>query len=135
MYQMNEGALLIPQQWRDESLHVFVLPGDTVNLVVNRSPFEFGLAPETVYQQTLSQFAAHLKGYQELVSWEVQLDGQAAPAIEYTWRSTEGPMHQVVVMQVRGTLLLTFTITAAGTLQDEQKQALLDVIATFKAVR
>lgn len=32
-----------------------------------------------------------------------------------------------------GALLLTFTITAAGTLQDEQKQALLDVIATFKA--
>ena len=63
----------------------------------------------------------------------MQLDGQAAPAIEYTWRATEGPMHQVVVMQGRGALLLTFTITAAGTLQDEQKQALLDVIATFKA--
>jgi hypothetical protein len=42
-------------------------------------------------------------------------------------------MHQVVVMQVRGELLLTFTVTAAGELQDEQKAALLAVIETFKA--
>lgn len=27
MYQMNEGTLAIPADWRDESLHVFVLPG------------------------------------------------------------------------------------------------------------
>ncbi|MBQ4765503.1 DUF1795 domain-containing protein, partial [Pectobacterium versatile] len=29
MYQMNEGTLTIPAQWRDESLHVFVLPDET----------------------------------------------------------------------------------------------------------
>ncbi|MFP1744283.1 DUF1795 domain-containing protein [Lonsdalea quercina] len=133
MYQMNEGTLAIPADWRDESLHVFVLPGDTANLVVNRTPIEFGLTPETVYQQTLEQFAAHLKNYEERAAWELTLDGEPARALEYTWRSTEGPMHQVVVMQVHGQLLLTFTVTAAGELREEQKTALLAVVESFKS--
>ncbi|MEE3653108.1 MULTISPECIES: DUF1795 domain-containing protein [unclassified Brenneria] len=133
MYQMNEGTLAIPNDWRDESLHVFVLPGDTANLVVNRTPIEFGLTSETIYQQTLEQFSAHLKEYEERTAWELMLDGQPARGLEYTWRSPEGVMHQLVVMQVRGELLLTFTITAAGQLQEEQKTALLAVIETFKA--
>ena len=81
MYQMNEGSLAIPTGWRDESLHVFVMPGDTANLVVNRTPVEFGLSPETVYQQTLEQFSAHLKGYKERASWELTLDQQPAREI------------------------------------------------------
>lgn len=133
MYQMNEGSLAVPAGWRDESLHVFVMPGDTANLVVNRTPVAFGLSPDTVYQQTLEQFSAHLKGYKERASWELILDQQPAHGLEYSWRSPEGPMHQVVIMQVRGEMLLTFTITAAGELSNEQRDALLAIIETFKA--
>ncbi|AFI88280.1 DUF1795 domain-containing protein [Pectobacterium parmentieri] len=131
MYQMNEGTLAIPAPWRDESLHVFVLPDETTNLVVNRTPTEPGQAPETVYETTLAQFAAHLKGYKEIQSWALILAGEPAPALEYTWQSPEGQMHQVVVMQVRGSLLLTFTITAADVLSDARKAELLAVIETF----
>lgn len=133
MYQMNEGTLAIPAQWRDESLHVFVLPDETTNLVVSRTPAEPGLSPDVVYQKTLEQFSTHLAGYKEVQAWALTLAGAPAPALEYTWQSPEGRMHQVVVMQVRGTLLLTFTITAADTLSDERKKALLAVIETFKA--
>ncbi|AIA73053.1 conserved hypothetical protein [Pectobacterium atrosepticum SCRI1043] len=133
MYQMNEGTLVVPAQWRDESLHVFVLPDETTNLVVNRTPTEPGQTPESVYQKTLEQFSAHLNGYKEVQAWELTLAGAPAQALEYTWRSPEGLMHQVVVMQVRGSLLLTFTITAADALSDAHKAELLAVIATFNA--
>ncbi|BES83355.1 hypothetical protein PEC302107_41070 [Pectobacterium araliae] len=133
MYQMNEGTLAIPAQWRDESLHVFVLPDETTNLVVNRTPTEPGQAAETVYEKTLEQFSTHLTGYNEVLSWELTLAGVPAPALEYTWQSPEGKMHQVVVMQVRGNLLLTFTITAAEVLSDARKAELLAVIETFNA--
>ncbi|MFC3393445.1 DUF1795 domain-containing protein [Brenneria rubrifaciens] len=133
MYQMNEGTLAIPAQWRDESLHVFVLPDETTNLVVNRTPVEPGQTPEAIYQKTLEQFSAHLKGYKEMQAWELTLAGASAQALEYTWQSPEGQMHQVVVMQVRGTLLLTFTITAADVLNDARKTELLAVIETFRA--
>ncbi|MBN3082420.1 DUF1795 domain-containing protein [Pectobacterium polaris] len=133
MYQMNEGTLAIPAQWRDESLHVFVLPDETTNLVVNRTPTEPGQTPDGVYQKTLEQFSTHLNGYKEMQSWELTLSGAPAPALEYTWQSPEGQMHQVVVMQVRGNLLLTFTITAADVLSDDRKKSLLAVIETFNA--
>ncbi|KHN49619.1 DUF1795 domain-containing protein [Pectobacterium fontis] len=133
MYQMNEGTLAIPAQWRDESLHVFVLPDETTNLVVNRTPTEPGQTPETVYEKTLEQFSTHLTGYKEIQAWELTLAGMPAPALEYTWQSPEGTMHQVVVMQVRGNLLLTFTITAADVLSDARKTELLAVIETFNA--
>ncbi|WP_406640712.1 DUF1795 domain-containing protein [Pectobacterium brasiliense] len=133
MYQMNEGTLAIPAQWRDESLHVFVLPDETTNLVVNRTPTEPGQTPDGVYQKTLEQFSTHLNGYKEVQSWELTLSGAPAPVLEYTWQSPEGQMHQVVVMQVRGNLLLTFTITAADVLSDDRKKALLAVIETFNA--
>lgn len=133
MYQMNEGTLTIPAQWRDESLHVFVLPDETTNLVVNRTPTESGQTPESVYKKTLEQFSTHLNGYKEVLAWELTLAGAPAPALEYTWQSPEGQMHQVVVMQVRGNLLLTFTITAADVLSDDRKKALLAVIETFNA--
>ncbi|APS30488.1 DUF1795 domain-containing protein [Pectobacterium brasiliense] len=133
MYQMNEGTLAIPAQWRDESLHVFVLPDETTNLVVNRTPTEPGQTPDVVYQKTLEQFSTHLNGYKEVQSWELTLSDAPALALEYTWQSPEGQMHQVVVMQVRGDLLLTFTITAADVLSDDRKKALLAVIETFNA--
>lgn len=134
MYQMNEGTLNIPAKWRDESLHVFVLPDDTTNLVVNRTLVENGKTDDTVYQDTLAQLSTQLKGYEERLAWTLTLDGQAAQGVEYIWQSPEGQMHQVVVMQVRGNLLLTFTITAADVLSDEHKASLLAVIETFKAV-
>ncbi|PWD64445.1 DUF1795 domain-containing protein [Pectobacterium parmentieri] len=133
MYQMNEGTLNIPAQWRDESLHVFVLPDGTTNLVVNRTPVEGGKAAEAAYQNTLTQLSTQLKGYEERQAWTLTLDEQPAQGVEYTWQSPEGLMHQVVVMQVRGNLLLTFTITAAEALNDEHKASLLAVIETFKA--
>lgn len=133
MYQMNEGSLNIPAQWRDESLHVFVLPDDTTNLVVNRTPVEGGKTADVAYQDTLAQLSAQLKGYEERQAWTLTLDGQTAQGVEYTWQSPEGQMHQVVVMQMRGNLLLTFTITAADVLSDERKKALLAVIETFNA--
>lgn len=131
MYQMNEGTLNIPAQWRDESLHVFVLPDETTNLVVNRTPIEGSKTADEAYQDTLTQLSAQLKGYEERLAWTLTLDEQNAQAVEYTWQSPEGQMHQVVVMQVRGSLLLTFTITAADVLSDARKAELLAVIETF----
>lgn len=132
MYRMNEGTLAIPAQWRDESLNVFALPDNAANLVINRTPTEPDQTPEQVYQNTLEQFSAHLKDYQEVQVWQLMLAGASAQALEYTWRSPEGKMHQVVVMQVRDSQLLTFTITAADVLSEARKTELLAVIESFR---
>ncbi|PHM36214.1 DUF1795 domain-containing protein [Xenorhabdus innexi] len=132
-YQMNEGTLNIPANWRDESMHVFVLPDDSgVNLVINRTPVPMGTDAETFYAQTLTQFATHLPGYQEHQRLEMELSGEPAWRLDYLWQSPEGEMHQTVVLQIRGSQLLAFNLTSPQPFNEGQRNALLDVITSFQ---
>ncbi|MDO4431158.1 MAG: DcrB-related protein [Lonepinella koalarum] len=69
------------------------------------------------------------------MSWEdiVLLDKKPAYLLEYQWQTPEGVMYQCTVMQIRNRLLLTFTYTANNPFTPKQRQALLDIIYTYKA--
>ncbi|KMW72645.1 hypothetical protein TI10_14615 [Photorhabdus luminescens subsp. luminescens] len=133
-YQMNEGTLAIPDNWRDESMNVFVLPDDSgINLVVSRTPVPAGMDNNAYYEQTLEQFCTHLPGYQEHQRSEITLSRQPARRLDYQWKSPEGDMYQTVVLQIRGTLLLTFNLTSPAPFEENQRDALLAVINSFQA--
>ncbi|TDB45474.1 DUF1795 domain-containing protein [Photorhabdus luminescens] len=133
-YQMNEGTLAIPDNWRDESMNVFVLPDDSgINLVVSRTPVPSGMDNNAYYEQTLEQFCTHLPGYQEHQRSEITLSQQPARRLDYQWKSPEGDMYQTVVLQIRGTLLLTFNLTSPAPFEENQRDALLAVINSFQA--
>ncbi|WP_036771867.1 DUF1795 domain-containing protein [Photorhabdus australis] len=135
VYQMNEGTLAIPDNWRDESMHVFVLPDDSgINLVVNRTPVPAGMDNYAYYEQTLEQFRTHLPGYQEHQRSEITLSQQPARRLDYQWKSPEGDMYQTVVLQIRGTQLLAFNLTSPTPFEAGQRDALLEVIHSFQAV-
>ncbi|MCT8344576.1 MULTISPECIES: DUF1795 domain-containing protein [Photorhabdus] len=133
-YQMNEGTLAIPGNWRDESMNVFVLPDDSgINLVVSRTPVPAGMDNNAYYEQTLEQFCTHLPGYQEHQRSEITLSQQPARRLDYQWKSPEGDMYQTVVLQIRGTLLLTFNLTSPAPFEERQRDTLLAVINSFQA--
>ncbi|MBD2814970.1 DUF1795 domain-containing protein [Xenorhabdus sp. Flor] len=134
-YQMNEGTLNIPAGWRDESMHVFVLPDDSgVNLVINRTPVPQGTDMVAYYEQTLTQFTTHLPGYQEHQRLQIELSGEPAWRLDYHWQSPEGEMHQTVVLQIRGCQLLAFNLTSPQPFDEGQRNALLAVVTSFQAV-
>lgn len=133
-YQMNEGKMTLPANWRDDSMHVFALPDDSgVNLVIHRSPLPEGIDSETYYAETVTQFQTSLPGFNELGQGSIPLAGSPAQTLEYCWKSPEGVMHQYVVMQVRHTQLLTFTVTAPGKLGNSQRDYFKDIIQSFTA--
>ncbi|OTA19090.1 hypothetical protein Xbed_02646 [Xenorhabdus beddingii] len=133
-YQMNEGTLTIPANWRDESMQVFVLPDDSgVNLVINRTPVPMGTDPAAYYERTLTQFATHLPGYQEHQRLQIELSGEPAWRLDYQWLSPEGEMHQSVVLQIRGSQLLAFNLTSPQPFNAGQRDALLAVVTSFQA--
>ncbi|MBD1229504.1 DUF1795 domain-containing protein [Xenorhabdus griffiniae] len=134
LYQMNEGTLTLPAGWRDESMHVFVLPDDSgVNLVINRTPVPAGADRQAYYEQTLAQFVTHLPGYQEHQRQQIDLSGDTAWRLDYQWQSPEGEMHQTVVLQIRGSQLLAFNLTSPQPFEEGQRTALLAVITSFQA--
>ncbi|MDE9432316.1 DUF1795 domain-containing protein [Xenorhabdus bovienii] len=133
-YQMNEGTLAIPANWRDESMHVFVLPDDSgVNLVINRTPVPMGSDHTAYYAQTLTQFETHLPGYKKHQKLEIALSEAPAWRLDYQWQSPEGEMHQTVVLQIRGNLLLAFNLTSPQPFEEGQRNALLAVVSSFQA--
>ena len=134
IYHMNEGKITLPDNWRDDSMHVFALPDDSgVNLVINRTPVPAGLDHDSYYAETLAQFEASLPGFTEIARTMIAVDGMPAQTLEYRWKSPEGEMHQYVVMQIRQTLLLTFTVTSPGTLATSQRDYFRQIIQSFTA--
>ncbi|MBE8596496.1 DUF1795 domain-containing protein [Xenorhabdus sp. BG5] len=133
-YQINEGTLAIPDNWRDESMNVFVLPDNSgINLVINRTHVPMGSDHSTYYAQTLTQFKTHLPGYKEHQRLEIELGGDPAWRLDYQWQSPEGEMHQTVVLQIQGNLLLAFNLTSPQPFDEGQRNALLAVVSSFQA--
>ncbi|WP_338803974.1 DcrB-related protein [Xenorhabdus griffiniae] len=58
-------------------------------------------------------------------------------AIPDNWRdesiSPEGEMHQTVVLQIQGNLLLAFNLTSPQPFDEGQRNALLAVVSSFQA--
>lgn len=132
-YLFNEGRLDIPERWQDESLNVLTFPDKTGgNLVINRTPLPTGVTPEAYYEQVIAQFRTHLQDYFERQYQVITLSGEPAHWLDYQWRSPEGTMHQLSLLQIRGDSLLTFTYTHAAELTAQQKEMLLDVLLSFK---
>lgn len=134
MYEINEGMLDVPAGWRDDSVNVFVCPDNSgINLTVTRTPIGSGMAAEDVYEDTAKEFPAGLPGYQETASRAMEVDGLPAFLLEYHWKSPEGPMHQMVVLLLKNTDLLSFTITSPHPMSKKQTEALLPVLTSFRS--
>lgn len=132
-YRLNEGTIDIPENWQDQSMNVFVLPDDSgINLVINRSKLPYGIDEEEYYSQLIHQFRTTLKNYQEIVCQSITLSNNPAKLLEYQWLTPEGKMYQLTVMQIYHNQLLTFTYTASEPFTASRRQALLDIIYTFK---
>ncbi|WP_373817787.1 DUF1795 domain-containing protein [Glaesserella sp.] len=133
-YHFNEGTITLPVSWQDQSMNVFVLPDDSgINLVINRVAVPVGMGEEEYYHQVIHQFQDNLKHYREISQEVVQLDNKPAHLLEYQWQTPEGIMYQCTLLQIRGHLLLTFTYTANTPFTKKQRQAMLNIIYTFKS--
>lgn len=133
-YTINEGTIQLPPTWQDQSMNMFVIPDDSgINLVINRVPVPTGMSEEEYYEQIIHQFQHNLKNYREISQEIIQLDEKSAHLLEYQWQTPEGLMYQCTVLQIRNNLLLTFTYTATRPFTQNQRQALLEVIYSYKA--
>ncbi|MGC7561041.1 DUF1795 domain-containing protein [Pasteurella sp. PK-2025] len=133
-YQFNEGTISLPTTWQDQSMNVFILPDESgINLVINRVAVPTGMEEDEYYEQVFHQFEHNLKKYRQISKEVVELDEHPAHLLEYQWQTPEGVMYQCTVLQIRQGILLTFTYTANKAFTPKQRQAMLEVIYSFKA--
>lgn len=132
-YKMNEGDLSIPENWKDETLHIFKAPdAEGYNLVVNRDRVPRGMTKEEYLEEQLAAIRDNLGDYRENSLKHVEAGGEECPLLDYNWSSPEGRMHQLNMMWVRPPVMLSFTFSSMRKFTKNQKKELTGILRSFE---
>ncbi|MEW6342936.1 MAG: DcrB-related protein [Pseudomonadota bacterium] len=105
---MNDAAIELPANFKDNTMHVFTTgePGsDSFTLVVSRSPMERGDTVDTFATRLVSEMRKTLPRFKLNGLHAREVDGEAAREIDYEWVSDGTLLHQrqtVVISPMRG---------------------------------
>jgi len=135
-YTFNEGNLVVPDDWRDESMNIFKAPVDAgYNLVMSRERIPRSIDPGMHLEAQRKVIEENLMGFHEHERRSLALDGQTCVWLDYSWQSPEGPMHQINVMRVVGDTLLSFTFTSARRITAAQRDLFRTILESYSEPR
>ncbi len=116
-FRFHEGDIQVPDQWKDQSINSFVVPGakgaGTASFVISRDADSTARDVQSYTDQQMVEAAKVLKGYKLIGRQTLTVGGQPAIEITYTWTTPEKvtvQQRQVCVRQ--GNLFLIITMTA-----------------------
>ncbi len=135
MFFINEGALQIPDAWKDESINVLSTAqgnGTGLSFTISRDTLPWGMSFDSFAKKEIDAIAANLKEYQQIELVPMQVDGREAMLSEFRWVSAQGPIHQCMVLTAEQQRALIFTASMPGLISQEQKQQILALIETFQ---
>jgi hypothetical protein len=93
-YRLNEADLQVPEEWKDTTIHAFVLPGEegggAASFVVTRDADAGDLDLQSYADQQLVKAAQQLPSYELVTRGAAVIDGQPAIQSDYTWTTPEG---------------------------------------------
>ena len=116
-YQLYEGSIEIPDEWKDQTMNAFMLPetsgkGAQASIVISR---DYETKSETVEHYAdlqLVEAAKKLPKYKLLRRSEIQVSGRTAMQIDYAWATPERvEVRQRQAIVQNGDYFLTMTIT------------------------
>lgn len=115
-YTLNEGAISIPQGWRDHTVNAFALHDpdrkNEASFVISREIVANRTLSEYLDQQ-LAQAAKKMNRYRLLGRRETQVGAKEAVEVEYAWSSPEGiGIFQRQTVLIHGSQFLVFTWSA-----------------------
>lgn len=135
-YKFNEGNLVIPDDWRDESMNIFKAPVEAgYNLVLSRERIPRSIDPLMHIEAQRKVIEENLMGFLEHERRSLMLDGQECVWLDYSWQSPEGPMHQINVMRTVGDTLVSFTFTSPRRITPAQRDLFRRILESYSEPR
>ncbi len=132
-YKMNEGTFSVPENWQDETLHIFKAPdAEGYNLVVNRDRVPRGMTKEEYLEEQLNAIRDNLGDFRENSLKYIEAGDEECPLLDYNWSSPEGRMHQLNLMWVRPPVMLSFTFSSMKKYTENQKKTLTEILQSFQ---
>ena len=137
-FHLNEGSLPldVPEVWEDKTIHVLRLPGDghaAASLVITREALPLGMDVEDYVGAELDRLKATLPEFALVDRVPVAWSDVAGEALLTRWRSSEGPMDQIIACRrSQGRRLLIFTATHPKPMPSAAYEALMKAITGFE---
>ena len=116
-YRLNEGDFQVPEEWKDTTIHAFVLPGGegggAASFVITRDAEAAGSELQAYADQQLVKAAQQLPSYNLVARGASTIAEQPAIQSDYTWLTPEGvSVRQRQACLRHNELILVFTLTA-----------------------
>lgn len=116
-YRLNEADLQVPEDWKDSTIHAFVLPGEegggAASFVITRDAEAAGTELQAYADQQLVKAAQQLPSYTLLKRDKTVIAGQSAIQSDFTWLTPERvSVRQRQACLRSGDLILVMTLTA-----------------------
>ncbi len=137
MYTINEGQFTHPPEWQDKTINVLTLNHDDTpafSLVITRDTIPKGMRFSDYALQEAIKAERQLPEFEKIEERsDERIDNQPAHYLEYRWTSTEGVLHQIVMMAIyHPQKILIFTASAPNEITDQQKKQVLDMLQSFR---
>ena len=138
VYHLNEGeiSLDVPGHWNDETIHVLRLPGDghaVASIVITREALPLGMEVSDYVKAEMERLKTALPEFVHVGSAPVAWPDVAGEAMLTRWRSSEGPMDQIIACRrSNGRRLLIFTATHPAPMPGVAYEALMTAITSFQ---
>ncbi|RJL21840.1 hypothetical protein C9E82_21085 [Paracoccus siganidrum] len=135
MYQLNEGSIDLPADWKDQSINILSAsrlgePG--LSLTVTRDDIPWGMSFQEYVDDQMKQAKASLKDFTIADQREVALNGHAAVQLECRWVAKQGPMHQIITTVLSGNRALVLTASMPGEMSATQRAEVQRIIGSLR---
>ncbi|MDR2871942.1 MAG: DcrB-related protein [Xanthomonadaceae bacterium] len=136
VFVINEGSLELPSSWKDETVNMFTTVqgtgGGGLSFTISRDTLPWGMTFASFARKEVDTLAANFKHYEQIALEPLEVGGREGLLSEFRWDSAHGPIHQCMVLTAEGERVLAFTASMPGRMSEEQKQQVLERIATFR---
>lgn len=130
--RFHEGELSIPDTWTDETLLIIKSSeAEGINLVVSRDRIPTGADPDAHLESQRKMFADSLPDFKQSTRTIISVAGKPCVAVEYSWRSPEGVVHQLNLMRAVGGTQVCFTFTATTPFTDAHLRGFHAILRSF----
>lgn len=134
LYQINEGAIDLPDDWADRSMNVFT-PDESENpewnIVVSRDKLEEGETLDGYLEKQLEEMPKALPRFRLQSNEETRLDDFPARRVVSTWIGEGGTVRQKQTVIVKDGKSLVFTFTVLERLHQKYENVLDEFLNSF----
>lgn len=132
-YVMNEGTIEVPSNLFDSTVNVLIAP-DLRNLSfsVARDKIPDGMSFEDYVLSEHGKLKEAFAEFSIKTRKIVDIGGKRCPMIQFSWKSPQGKMHQMMVMIQMQFRVLIMTASFQREITSVQAKQVIDVFKSFR---